>query len=82
VLVTARLDRITRRARTLSQLLEDGISIRAAGMPAAPSDCRAVDLPALHLQPAFALRLAAARPIPWLGGSASLVGLQRDGPHS
>jgi DNA invertase Pin-like site-specific DNA recombinase len=27
------LDRITRRARTLSQLLEDGISIRAADMP-------------------------------------------------
>jgi DNA invertase Pin-like site-specific DNA recombinase len=33
VLVAARLDRITRRAHTLSQLLEDGISIRAADMP-------------------------------------------------
>ena len=31
----ARLDRITRRAHTLSQLLEDGISIRAADMPGA-----------------------------------------------
>ncbi|HEY8613110.1 MAG TPA: recombinase family protein [Roseomonas sp.] len=31
VLVAARLDRITRRAHTLSQLLEDGISIRVAG---------------------------------------------------
>ncbi|MEO3475955.1 recombinase family protein [Roseomonas sp. CAU 1739] len=30
VLVAARLDRITRRAHTLSQLLEDGVSIRAA----------------------------------------------------
>jgi DNA invertase Pin-like site-specific DNA recombinase len=30
VLVAARLDRITRRAHTLSQLLEEGISIRAA----------------------------------------------------
>jgi len=29
------LDRITRHARTLSQLLEDGISIRAADMPGA-----------------------------------------------
>jgi DNA invertase Pin-like site-specific DNA recombinase len=29
VLVAARLDRITRRAHTLSQLLEDGVSIRA-----------------------------------------------------
>jgi DNA invertase Pin-like site-specific DNA recombinase len=35
VLAAARLDRITRRARTLSQLLEDGVSIRAAGMPGA-----------------------------------------------
>ncbi|GGJ35504.1 recombinase family protein [Neoroseomonas lacus] len=32
-LVAARLDRITRRAHTLSQLLEDGVSIRAADMP-------------------------------------------------
>jgi DNA invertase Pin-like site-specific DNA recombinase len=32
VLVAARLDRITRRAHTLSQLLEDGYSIRAADM--------------------------------------------------
>jgi DNA invertase Pin-like site-specific DNA recombinase len=35
VLVAARLDRITRRAHTLSQLLEDSISIRAADMPGA-----------------------------------------------
>ena len=35
VLVAARLDRITRRAHTLSQLLEDEISIRAADMPGA-----------------------------------------------
>ena len=35
VLVAARLDRITRRAHTLSQLLEDGTSIRAADMPGA-----------------------------------------------
>src|SRR5271163_2041142 len=35
VLATARLDRITRRAHTLSQLLEDGYSIRAADMPGA-----------------------------------------------
>ncbi|MEO3475938.1 recombinase family protein [Roseomonas sp. CAU 1739] len=35
VLVAARLDRITRRAHTLSQLLEDGISTRAADMPSA-----------------------------------------------
>ena len=35
VLVAARLDRITRRAHTLSLLLEDGISIRAADMPGA-----------------------------------------------
>ncbi|MBP0495702.1 recombinase family protein [Pararoseomonas indoligenes] len=35
VLVAARLDRITRRAHTLSQLLEEGISIRAADMPGA-----------------------------------------------
>ena len=35
LLVGARLDRITRRAHTLSQLLEDGISIRAADMPGA-----------------------------------------------
>jgi DNA invertase Pin-like site-specific DNA recombinase len=35
VLVAARLDRITRRAHTLSQLLEDGASIRAADMPGA-----------------------------------------------
>jgi DNA invertase Pin-like site-specific DNA recombinase len=32
VLVAARLNRITRRAHTLSQLLEDGYSIRAADM--------------------------------------------------
>ena len=35
ILVAARLDRITRRAHTLSQLLEDGVSIRAADMPGA-----------------------------------------------
>ncbi|WP_084698600.1 recombinase family protein [Muricoccus aerilatus] len=35
VLVAARLDRITRRAHTLSGLLEEGISIRAADMPSA-----------------------------------------------
>jgi DNA invertase Pin-like site-specific DNA recombinase len=35
VLVAARLDRITRRAHTLSQLLEDGYSVRAADMPGA-----------------------------------------------
>jgi DNA invertase Pin-like site-specific DNA recombinase len=35
VLVAVRLDRITRRAHTLSQLLEDGVSIRAADMPGA-----------------------------------------------
>jgi hypothetical protein len=35
VLVAARLDRITRRAHTLSQLLEDGYSIRAGDMPGA-----------------------------------------------
>lgn len=35
VMVAARLDRITRRAHTLSQLLEDGVSIRAADMPGA-----------------------------------------------
>ena len=34
-LVAARLDRITRRAHMLSQLLEDGYSIRAAAMPGA-----------------------------------------------
>ena len=34
-LVAARLDRITRRAHTLSQLLEDGVSLRAADMPGA-----------------------------------------------
>jgi DNA invertase Pin-like site-specific DNA recombinase len=33
VLVAARLDRITRRAHTLSGLLEEGLSIRAADMP-------------------------------------------------
>ena len=33
VLAAARLDRITRRAHTLSQLLEDGYSVRAADMP-------------------------------------------------
>jgi hypothetical protein len=33
--VAAPLDRITRRAHTLSQLLEDGYSIRAADMPGA-----------------------------------------------
>ena len=32
-LVAARLDRITRRAHALSQLLEDGYSVRAADMP-------------------------------------------------
>jgi len=35
VLAAARLDRITRRAHTLSQLLADGYSIRAADMPCA-----------------------------------------------
>ena len=35
ILTAARLDRITRRAHTLSQLLEDGVSIRAADMPGA-----------------------------------------------
>ncbi len=35
VLVAARLDRITRRAHTLSQLLEDGYSVRAADMTGA-----------------------------------------------
>lgn len=35
VLVAARLDRITRRAHTLSQLLEEGVSLRAADMPGA-----------------------------------------------
>ncbi len=35
ILVAARLDRITRRAHTLSQLLEDRISVRAADMPGA-----------------------------------------------
>jgi DNA invertase Pin-like site-specific DNA recombinase len=35
VLAEARLDRITRRAHTLSQLLEDGYSVRAADMPGA-----------------------------------------------
>jgi DNA invertase Pin-like site-specific DNA recombinase len=35
VLVAARLDRITRRAHTLSGLLEEEISIRAADMPGA-----------------------------------------------
>ena len=35
ILVAARLDRITRRAHTLSQLLEDAVSIRAADMPGA-----------------------------------------------
>ena len=35
MLIAARLDRITRRAHTLSQLLEDGYSIRAADMPGA-----------------------------------------------
>jgi len=35
VLVAARLDRITRRAHTLSQLLEDGVSLHAADMPGA-----------------------------------------------
>jgi DNA invertase Pin-like site-specific DNA recombinase len=35
MLVAARLDRITRRAHTLSQLLEDGVSIRTADMPGA-----------------------------------------------
>ncbi len=34
VLVAARLDRITRRAHTLSRLLEEGYSIRAVDMPA------------------------------------------------
>ena len=35
LLVAARLDRITRRAHMLSQLLEDGYSVRAADMPGA-----------------------------------------------
>ena len=35
VLVAARLDRITRRAHTLSGLLEEGCQIRAADMPGA-----------------------------------------------
>ena len=35
MLVASRLDRITRRAHILSQLLEDGASIRAADMPGA-----------------------------------------------
>jgi DNA invertase Pin-like site-specific DNA recombinase len=35
VLAAARLDRITRRAHTLSQLLEEGYSVRAADMPGA-----------------------------------------------
>jgi hypothetical protein len=35
VLVAARLDRITRRAHTLSQLLEDGVPTRTADMPGA-----------------------------------------------
>jgi DNA invertase Pin-like site-specific DNA recombinase len=35
ILVAARLDRITRRAHTLSQLLEHGYSIRVADMPGA-----------------------------------------------
>ena len=33
--MAARLDRITRRAHTLSQLLEEGVAIRAADMPGA-----------------------------------------------
>ena len=33
--VAARLDRITRRAHTLSGLLEEGYQVRAAGMPGA-----------------------------------------------
>ena len=33
--VAARLDRITRRAHTLPQLLEEGVAIRAADMPSA-----------------------------------------------
>jgi DNA invertase Pin-like site-specific DNA recombinase len=45
VLVLARLDRITRRDHTLSGVLEEGISIRAAAMPGTdgntldPHDC-------------------------------------------
>ena len=35
VLAAARLDRITRRAHTLPQLLKDGYSVRAADMPGA-----------------------------------------------
>lgn len=35
IVIAARLDRITRRPYTLSQLLEDGYSIRAADMPGA-----------------------------------------------
>jgi DNA invertase Pin-like site-specific DNA recombinase len=35
VLVVARLDRITRRAHTLSRLLEEGYAVRAADMPGA-----------------------------------------------
>ena len=34
-MAAARLDRISRRAHTLSQLLEDGYSVRAADMPSA-----------------------------------------------
>ena len=32
-MAAARLDRITRRAHTLSRLLEDGYSVRAADLP-------------------------------------------------
>jgi DNA invertase Pin-like site-specific DNA recombinase len=35
VLVAARLDRVTRRAHTLSRLLEEGYAVRAADMPGA-----------------------------------------------
>ena len=43
VLAAARLDRITRRAHTLSQLLEDGCSVRAADMPGADNLMMRVD---------------------------------------
>ena len=35
MLVAARLDRITRRAHTLLQLLEEGVAIRTADIPGA-----------------------------------------------
>ena len=39
VVVAARLDRITQQAHTLSQLLEEGVAIRAAATPNAVSSC-------------------------------------------